>query len=307
LNNQITYSNIIKAEAKRLGFFACGISKARFLEEEADRLESWLKKGMNATMDFMQDHFEKRLDPTRLVPGSRSVISVMINYYPDKKQTNFDAPILSKYTYGEDYHRVVKDKLYLLLNKIREKIGPIEGRVFVDSAPVMEKKWAELSGLAWRGKHSLMLTPRGSFFFIGELITDLELEYDIPIQSRCGNCRICIDACPTGAITEPYTLDPRKCIAYFTIEYEGRLPNELKGKFQNRLFGCDICQDVCPYNKHHPIHTEQRFDALTGVLNLTKEDWLAMKEHDFDKLFTHSALRRAGFKGLKRNLDFLVS
>jgi epoxyqueuosine reductase len=303
----ITYSKLIKAEAKRLGFFTCGISKARFLNEEAERFETWLKKGMNASMTYLENNIEQRLDPTLLVPGAKSIISVLLNYYPQQTQMDKKAPIVSKYAYGEDYHFVMKAKLNDLLNRIQQTIGTVDGKVFVDSAPVLEKKWAELSGLVWRGKHSMMLTRQGSFCFIGEIIIDLETEYDQPIKSSCGKCRLCIDACPTGAILEPYILDSGKCISYFTIEHKETIPEKLRGLFENRLFGCDICQDVCPYNKKPMFHNEDSFNPQPGFLEMSKEDWFTMSETVFKEQFGKSAIKRGGLKGLKRNLDFLKS
>ncbi|NPA68066.1 MAG: tRNA epoxyqueuosine(34) reductase QueG [Chlorobi bacterium] len=299
------YTQIIKTEAKNLGFFACGISKARFLEEEAENLENWLKKGYNAEMQYMENHFEKRLNPKLLVPGAKSVISLLYPYYPQTLQKHKDAPVLSKYAYGEDYHFVLKDKMKKLMTAINEKIGEVNGRAFTDSAPVLDKKWAELSGTAWRGKHSGMLTKQGSFFFIGEIIIDLELQYDIPANNYCGTCTRCIDACPTQAITEPYKIDARKCISYLTVEFKGSLPEELKTKFKNRVFGCDICQDVCPHNRNPVIHNEQRFIPDPELLEMTKSEWHEITEDIFKKLFKKSAVKRTKFKGLKRNLDFI--
>ncbi len=300
-----TYTQLIKAEAKRLGFFACGISEARFLEEEAGNFENWLKSGYHGEMKYMENHFDKRLNPKLLVPGAKSVISLLYNYYPSKTQKDKTAPVISKYAYGEDYHFVLKDKMRELMRFIHKKIGDVNGRAFTDSAPVFDKKWAELSGIAWRGKHSNMLTKKGSFFFIGELIIDLELEYDKPMNSYCGTCRRCIDACPTQAITEPYVVNANKCISYLTIEFKGNLPEELKGKFQNRVFGCDICQDVCPYNRNPITHNEKRFLPHPELITMKKEEWYEITEDIFRKLFKKSAVKRTKFKGLKRNLDFI--
>ena len=299
------YTQLIKAEAKRLGFFACGISKARFLEEEAGYLETWLKNHFNGEMSYMENHFDKRLNPKLLVPGAKSVISLVFNYYPKEQQKNKGAPIISKYAYGEDYHFVLKDKMRELMQFIQTEIGEVEGRVFTDSAPVSDKKWAELSGIAWRGKHSNMLTKQGSFFFIGELIVDLALDYDTPINSRCGTCTRCIDACPTQAITEPYVVDARKCISYLTIEFKNTLPEDLKDKFQNRVFGCDICQDVCPYNSKPVFHSEERFLPHPDLLSMTKDEWFDINADDFGKIFKKSAVKRTKFKGLQRNLNFI--
>ncbi len=296
---------MIKAEAKRLGFFAYGISKARFLEEEVENFENWLKNGSNGEMAYMENHFDKRLNPSLLVEGAKSVISLLYPYYPQQLQKHNDAPVISKYAYGEDYHFVLKEKMKKLMQFINDEIGEVNGRAFTDSAPVFDKKWAELSGIAWRGKHSNMLTRQGSFFFIGELIIDLDLEYDKPMNSYCGTCTRCIDACPTQAITEPYVVNARKCISYLTIEFKGNLPEELKDKFQNRVFGCDICQDVCPYNRKPLFHNEERFLPHPDLLEMTKKDWHEMTEETFKKLFKKSAVKRTKFKGLKRNLDFI--
>ncbi len=299
------YTKLIKAEAKRLGFFACGISKARFLEEEAQNLENWLKKGFHAEMKYMENHFEKRLDPTKLVDGAKSVISLIFPYYPQEQQKDKDAPIISKYAYGEDYHFVLKDKMHKLLNFINEEIGEVSGRAFTDSAPVLDKKWAELSGLGWIGKNSLLLTKQGSFFFIGELIIDVELEYNQPINSYCGTCTRCIDACPTQAITEPYVVDANKCISYLTIEFKESLPKQLQNSFQNRVFGCDICQDVCPHNRKPFFNDEARFIPNDGFLEMTKQEWHEITEDVFKRIFKKSAVKRTKFAGFKRNLDFI--
>lgn len=296
---------MIKAEALRLGFFACGISKARFLEEEAKKFDKWLESGKHGEMSYMERNAEKRLDPSKLVPGAKSVVSLLYNYFPEQLQHPDDAPVLSKYAYGEDYHFVLKDKMNQLMKYIHDVIGKVEGRVFTDSAPVLEKKWAELSGLGWQGKNSNFLTKNGSFFFIGELIIDLELEYDHKLNNYCGTCTKCIDSCPTGAITEPYVIDARKCISYLTIELKGEIPKDMEGKFKNRVFGCDICQDVCPFNKYPIKHNESRFLAKGSLLNMSKEDWYTLTEEDFDQIFKKSAVKRAKYSGLKRNLDFL--
>jgi len=303
--NKVSYTQLIKAEAKRLGFFACGISEARFLKEEAKNFERWLKKGYHGEMSYMENHFDKRLNPKLLVPGAKSIISLLYNYYPEETQKQKDAPVISKYAYGEDYHFVLKDKMRALMQFINAEIGDVNGRAFTDSAPVFDKKWAELSGIAWRGKHSNMLTKQGSFFFIGELIIDLELAYDKPMNSYCGTCTRCIDACPTEAITEPYVVDAKKCISYLTIEFKERLPENLKDKFQNRVFGCDICQDVCPYNKKPLFHNEDRFLPHPDLLKMTKDEWYEITEDVFKILFKKSPVKRTKFTGLKRNLDFI--
>ncbi len=298
-------TKFIKAEAKRLGFFECGISKARFLEEEVRNFEKWLKNKHNGEMKYMENHFDKRLNPTLLVPGAKSVISLLFPYYPLEIQKDKDAPIVSKYAYGEDYHFVLKEKMYKLLNLINKEIGDVNGRAFTDSAPVLDKKWAELSGLGWIGKNTLLLTKQGSFFFIGELIVDIELEYDNPINSYCGTCTRCIDACPTQAITEPYVVDANKCISYLTIEFKEDLPKQLQNSFQNRVFGCDICQDICPHNRKPLLHNEERFMPKPEFLEMSKNEWHEITEDTFKKVFKKSAIKRTKYTGFKRNLDFI--
>ena len=301
------YSEKIKAEAKRLGFFACGISKARFLEEEAQNLENWLKKEQHAEMKYMENYFDKRLDPRKLVDGAKSVISVLYPYFPHVLQKDPQAPVISKYAYGKDYHYVVKDKLRQLYDYINNEITETAGRYFTDSAPVLEKKWAELSGLGWRGKNSNLLTRNGSFFFIGELIIDLELEYDTPINELCGNCTRCIDACPTDAITEPYVIDANRCISYLTIELKGKIPDEMKGKFKNRVFGCDICQDICSHNRKPIFHNNDNFIPHTDLIEMSEAEWHSISTDLFNEIFKKSAVKRTKYKGFKRNLEFLKS
>jgi len=296
----------VKQEAKRLGFQYCGISKAGFLEDEAHRLEHWLKKGMHGQMRYMENHFDKRLDPRKLVPGAKSVVSLLLNYFPEQAQEHADAPRISKYAYGRDYHVVIKEKLRELLHGIREKVGEVGGRVFVDSAPVMDKAWAKRGGLGWIGKNSNLINKgSGSFYFIAELILDLDLEYDGPAGDYCGTCTACIDACPTQAITEPYVVDGSKCISYFTIELKESIPAEVKGKLGNWVFGCDICQDVCPWNSFSKPHREKHFQPDSRVLSMTKKEWEEITEEVFNELFRDSALQRTRFKGLKRNLEFI--
>ncbi|OBX25701.1 epoxyqueuosine reductase [Gelidibacter algens] len=305
MNNKQQYTQLIKTEAKRLGFLSCGISKAQFLEEEAPRLEKWLKNNMQGEMRYMENHFDKRLDPTKLVDDSKSVISLLLNYYPEETQTE-NSFKLSKYAYGTDYHFVIKDKLKSLLNFIQEEIGDVHGRAFVDSAPVMDKAWAAKSGLGWIGKHSNLLTQQvGSFYFIAELIIDLELEYDLPTTDHCGTCTKCIDACPTQAITEPYVVDGSKCISYFTIELKDKIPTEFRGQFDDWMFGCDICQDVCPWNRFSKAHNEPLFNPHPELLSMTKKDWEEITEDVFKELFKKSAVKRTKFEGLKRNIEFL--
>ncbi len=301
------YSKLIKNEAKRLGFLSCGISKAEFLEEEAPRLEAWLQNGMHGQMGYMENYFDKRLDPSLLVPGAKSVISVLLNYYPDNKQTE-DTYKISKYAYGVDYHFVIKDKLKSLMDFMQENIGEVNGRAFVDSAPVLDKAWAVRSGLGWMGKHSNVLTQQtGSFYFIGELIVDLPLEYDTPVTDHCGTCTACIDACPTEAIVEPYLVDGSKCISYFTIELKEAIPNAVKGEFEDWIFGCDICQDVCPWNRFSKPHREPLFNPHPDLLEMDRNDWEEITAEVFAKVFKNSAVKRTGFAGLKRNIAFVNS
>ncbi|MGM1055235.1 MAG: tRNA epoxyqueuosine(34) reductase QueG [Bacteroidota bacterium] len=305
-NNPSKYAQIIKAEAKRLGFIACGISQAGFLEEEAPRLENWLTKNMHGEMRYMENHFDKRLDPTKLVEDSKSVISLLLNYYPEETQRE-DSYKISKYAYGTDYHFVIKDKLKELLQFMKNEIGDVDGRAFVDSAPVLDKAWAAKSGLGWIGKNSNLLTKQvGSFYFIAELIVDLELETDSPVTDHCGSCTACIDACPTQAIVEPYKVDGSKCISYFTIELKEELPNSVKGQFDDWMFGCDICQDVCPWNKFSKSHKEPLFNPHPELLEMDKKAWQELTRETFDEIFRKSAVKRTKFVGLKRNIEFLI-
>lgn len=299
------YSKSIKAEAIRLGFTHCGISKAEFLEEEASRLEKWLRNGMHGSMSYMERNFDKRLDPRLLVDGAKSVISLLLNYFPEQKQIDNTFKI-SKYAYGEDYHFVIKRKLKELLHFIQTTIGEVNGRAFVDSAPVLDKAWAKKSGLGWVGKNSNLINPKaGSFFFIAELIVDLELEADAPIKDYCGTCTQCIDACPTNAIVNSYIVDGSKCISYLTIELKENIPAEFKNKTEDWIFGCDVCQDVCPWNRFSKPLTENAFDANEEVLQIKKEEWIELTEHVFENLFKNSAVQRTGFEGIKRNIEFV--
>ena len=302
---QAEYSRKIKEEAKRLGFLSCGISKAGFLEEEAPRLEEWLNKNYHGEMAYMENHFDKRLDPTKLVEGSKSVISVLMNYIPSEQQ-NPESYKISKYAYGMDYHFVGKDKLKALLHFIQEEIGEVQGRAVVDSAPILEKAWAAKSGLGWIGKHSNLLTKeQGSFYFIGELILDMDLEYDAPVTDHCGTCTACIDACPTQAIVAPYEVDGSKCISYFTIELKNEIPNDFKGQFDDWMFGCDVCQDVCPWNRFSKPHREPLFNPHPELVAMSKKDWEEITEEVFQEVFRKSAVKRTKFTGLKRNIEFL--
>jgi len=299
------YTQLIKSEAKRLGFLSCGISKAEFLEQEAPRLEKYLQKGMHGEMKYMENHFDKRLDPTKLVEGSKSVISLLLNYYPHEIQ-NKDSYKISKYAYGRDYHFVIKDKLKDLMQFMQTEIGEIDGRAFVDSAPVLDKAWAAKSGLGWIGKHSNLLSKQtGSFYFIAELIVDLDLEYDTPVTDHCGSCTACIDACPTDAIVEPYKVDGSKCISYFTIELKDELPNSYKNQFEDWMFGCDICQDVCPWNRFSKPHNEPLFNPHPELLEKDKQGWEELTKETFNEIFRKSAVKRTKFEGLKRNIQFL--
>lgn len=299
-------TNFIKTKAIELGFSFCGISKAEFLKDEAPLLEEWLKRGYQGKMSYLENHFDKRLDPGLLVPGARSVISLIYNYFPAKDLAGKNEFKIAKYAYGEDYHTVVKDKLRVLLESIQQEVGEVSGRAFVDSAPVMERVWAKRSGIGWVGKNSLLLNREmGSFFFLAELIIDLELEYDGGVKDYCGTCTACMDACPTDAIPEPYVVDGSRCISYFTIELKEEIPVEVKGKFENWIFGCDICQDVCPWNSFSKPHREERFDPHPDIENMTKQDWIEITEDVFLKLFKKSALQRTKFSGLKRNISFI--
>ncbi|WP_422614479.1 tRNA epoxyqueuosine(34) reductase QueG [Ascidiimonas aurantiaca] len=298
---------MIKTEAKRLGFLSCGISKAEFLEEEAPRLERWLQQNMHGEMKYMENHFDKRLDPRLLVNGAKSVISLLLNYYNPENQADPNAPKISKYAYGKDYHFVIKNKLKELLAFIHEEIGEVNGRAFVDSAPVLDKAWAVKSGLGWMGKHSNVLTQKvGSFYFIAELIVDIDLEYDTPVTDHCGSCTACIDACPTQAITQPYVVNGSKCISYFTIELKSELPLEYAGKFDDWMFGCDVCQDVCPWNRFSKPHNEPLFDPHPELLSMQKKDWEEITREVFNDIFRKSAVKRTKFEGLKRNIAFLT-
>ena len=300
------YTQFIKKEAKRLGFLDCGIAKADFLEEEAPRLENWLKNGFHGKMQYMENYFDKRLDPRLLVEGAKSVISLSYNYYPETKQ-NPNSYQISKYAYGEDYHYVIKEKLKELLESINKEIGEISGRCFVDSAPVLERAWAEKAGLGWNGKHTLLIQKQqGSFFFLAELIIDLELEYDNPTTTNhCGNCTKCIDACPTEAILPNNTVDGSKCISYATIELKESIPTSFKNDMENWMFGCDICQDVCPWNRFSKPHKEPLFSPKEELLQFSKQDWAELTEETFKKVFKKSAVKRTKFAGLQRNIQFL--
>jgi epoxyqueuosine reductase len=309
LQNNPFYSSLIKDEAQKLGFMFCGIAKAGFLEEEAPRLEVWLNKAMHGEMQYMENHFDKRLDPRLLVDGAKSVISLGLNYFTESEPVDASSPKISKYAHGTDYHFVIKDKLKQLLAIINEKIGEVGGRAFVDSAPVLDKAWAKKAGLGWIGKNTNLINKKsGSFFFLAELIVDIELEYDIaPTADHCGTCTSCIDACPTEAIIAPYIVDGSRCISYLTIELKNEIPQEFKGKMDNWMFGCDICQDVCPWNKFSVLTQEPAFAPHPELLNLNTKDWEEITEDVFQKVFKNSAVKRTKFSGLKRNISFLKS
>jgi len=305
INSKETYSNFIKSEAKRLGFLSCGISKAGFLEEEAPRLEKWLKNNRHGQMGYMENHFDKRLDPTLLVEDAKSVVSLLLNYYPTEIQTE-ESYKISKYAYGQDYHFVIKEKLKEFLYSIQENIGDVSGRAFVDSAPVLDRAWAAKSGLGWIGKSGNLLTQKvGSFYFIAELIIDLDLEYDHATTDHCGSCTACIDACPTQAIVAPHVVDGSKCISYYTIELKENIPVEMKGKFDEWMFGCDTCQDVCPWNRFSKPHSEPLFNPNPELLSFSKKDWIEITEETFRAVFKNSPIKRTKYDGLKRNVKFL--
>lgn len=297
---------LLKQEAYRLGFDFCGVSRAGFLEDEAPRLEKWLSLNMNGEMKYLEAFFDKRLNPKMVVDGARSVISLLLNYYPAERQKDVSAPKISKYAFGNDYHPVIKKKLESLAGFLSENFGKVNTGCFVDSGPVMEKAWAAKCGLGWVGKNGLLVSRKqGSFFFIAEIITDMEFEYDSPSPDNCGSCSACVAACPTGAISTPYVVDAGKCISYFTVEAKNSIPFEMKGKFENWAFGCDICQDVCPMNCFSKPTKEPFFIPGKKFLEMSKEDWYAISEGSFNDLFSNSSLKRAKFSGIKRNLEFL--
>jgi epoxyqueuosine reductase len=307
MTSQESHTSFIKQSATQLGFDYCGIAVAKPLDDDARRLEQWLKQGKHGNMHYMENHFDLRVDPAKLVPGAKSVITLLLNYFPAQQQTQ-TAPKISKYAYGQDYHEVMRAKLKLLLDVMREKVGDIQGRGFVDSAPVLERSWAQRSGLGWIGKSGNLITKsNGSFFFIATLITDLELMADDPfVKDYCGSCRRCIDSCPTDAITEDRQVDGSKCISYFTIELkEMMIPDSQKGNFNNWMFGCDVCQDVCPWNRFSKPTKETAFTPIPEVLNFSTSEWEELTEESFKKIFKHSPLKRSKYAGIRRNLQFL--
>ncbi|MGZ3863923.1 MAG: tRNA epoxyqueuosine(34) reductase QueG [Bacteroidia bacterium] len=301
------HSALIKQTAKQLGFDYCGISEAVFLEEEAPRLETWLNKNMHGQMKYMENYFDKRLDPRLLVDGAKSVVSLLLNYFPEERPESNSGIKISKYAYGTDYHLVIKDKCKTFIEILKKEIGDVNGRCFVDSAPVLDKAWAKKSGLGWVGKNSNLINKEsGSFFFVAELIIDVELEYDSPIKDYCGTCTKCIDACPTDAIVAPYIVDGSKCISYLTIELKDNIPAEFKGKMDGWAFGCDVCQDVCPWNRFSSPHTEPLFNSKHNLENWSEKQWMEITEEVFREVFKNSPVKRTGYKGLKRNLEFIT-
>jgi len=296
-------TRLVKQRALEAGFQKCGISKAEFLAAEAPLLEKWLKNKFHGSMSYMERHFDERLDPSRLVPGAKSVVSVLYNYFPSKELNNPEGFKIARYAMGEDYHQVIREKLKDLINNLRAEIGDFDGRVFVDSAPVMERQWAQRSGLGWTGKNSLLLNQSmGSYFFLAELIIDLELEPDAPVTDRCGTCTACIDACPTDAIVQPGVIDSNRCISHLTIELKDSIPDEFSGRMDNWIFGCDICQEVCPWNRFSRPHQEPRFEPSGDWPEFTRAEWKEMTEEVFNKNFKKSAVKRTGWAGLKRNI-----
>jgi len=294
----------IKAMAKEAGFSACGIAKAQYLEEEAPTLENWLRQHYNGEMAYMANYFDIRLDPRKLVEDAKSVICLMYNYFPAQDLARDDNYKIAKYAYGEDYHVVIKDKLKVLLSQMQAEFGEINGRVFTDSAPIMERQWAQKAGLGWLGKNSLLLSKqKGSFFFLAEIITDLEIQPDTPFQAdHCGDCTRCIDACPTEAIVEPYVVDARKCISYLTIELKTEIDAQFHGKMDNWIFGCDICQDVCPWNRFSTPHQEDRFAPHPDLATISKKEWEEITQEVFNRIFKKSAVKRTKIEGLRRNI-----
>jgi epoxyqueuosine reductase len=305
--NKSKYAEIIKQTASRLGFDHCGIAKAEVLNEDARRLESWLNKGMHGSMQYMENHFDMRIDPSRLVPGAKSVITLLLNYFPEQQQ-NDGIPKIAKYAYGQDYHEVIRTKLKTFLAEIKSTIGEVQGRGFVDSAPVLERSWAQRTGLGWIGKNGNLINKQsGSFFFIATLIVDIELEKDDAYtKDYCGSCTKCIDNCPTDAILPDKVVDGSKCISYFTIELKDALiPAEMKGQFDNWMFGCDVCQDVCPWNRFSKPNSEINFTPIPAILNFNTSDWEELTEENFKLIFKNSPLKRSKFAGIKRNLQFI--
>ena len=302
----MNYSQLIKQKAEKFGFQSCGISKAEFLEEDAPRLEAWLNKGYHGEMQYMENHFDKRLNPTLLVDGAKSVISLSYNYFPKVKIDEINNFKISKYAYGEDYHEVIKDILKEMVAELQEEIGEFGFRVFVDSAPVLEKAWARKSGLGWVGKNANLITKKhGSFYFLAEIICDLELDYDLAVTDHCGSCRACIDACPTQAIVSDRIVDGSKCISYATIELKNEIPDYFNGKMDDWIFGCDVCQDVCPWNRFSAPTLQEKFSPNFQKLNFRKNEWKELSQELFSEIFKKSAVKRTKFSGLMRNINLL--
>lgn len=300
-------TNLIKALSRKYGFDGIGLAKAEFMTEEALRLENWLSNGNNASMDYLEEHFDKRVDPTKLVKGAKSVVTFLFNYFPHNDSPSTSDHKIARYAYGRDYHKTIKRKLVKLFNELVNEIGEFNGRCFVDSGPVLERDWAKRGGLGWKGKNSLLINPKkGSYFFLAEIICDLEFIYDSPIADHCGTCTLCIDACPTDAISSKgYVIDARKCISYLTIENKESIPSKFDNKFEKWIYGCDICQEVCPWNKFSKPHNQPDFLVKEGLSKMNKRDWEEITEEVFENIFFASAVKRTQYKGLKRNIDFL--
>ncbi len=304
-NEKQKNSALIKSRARSLGFLDCGISRAEFLDKESEQLKQWLNEGRHGHMQYMENYFDKRTDPTRLIDDAKSVISVIMNYFPEKQQRT-DTYQIAKYAYGKDYHFVMKHMLKDLLKFIREEIAEVNGRPFVDSAPVMDKIWAQKGGLGWLGKNTNLISQKyGSFILIGELIIDLELEYDEPVKDYCGNCRRCIDTCPTGALTEPYKIDASRCLSYLTIEHKKEIPQAFKGQHEDWIFGCDICQDVCPWTRKSRPHTHEDLKPHPDLLYLSRSEWENLSREHFKTMLKNSAVKRIKYEGLMNNINFL--
>ncbi|MCZ2084197.1 MAG: tRNA epoxyqueuosine(34) reductase QueG [Flavobacteriales bacterium] len=307
LQSPESYANLIKAKAKKFGFDSCGISRADFLEEDAKPFESWLNKNYNGEMSYMENYFDKRLDPRLLVEGSKSVISLSYNYFPEEDLFGIDQLKISKYAYGEDYHEIIKEILRDMVAELQEEIGDFQYRVFTDSAPILERSWARKSGIGWVGKNANLITKQtGSFYFLAEIICDLELQTDHSTTDHCGSCRKCIDACPTNAIVSDRVIDGSKCISYATIELKNEIPDSFKNKMEDWMFGCDICQDVCPWNRFAKPHQQEKFKPNSYLKNLEKSDWKELSQELFSEIFRKSPVKRTKFAGLKRNIEFLT-
>jgi len=308
-NRKRAYKELFTEFSRRYGFAGIGFSKARRLDEESKKLEAWLKKGNHGTMRYMENHFDLRVDPTKLVPGAKSVVSLLYNYYPNSDDLSIGDFKIARYAYGKDYHKVIKKKLKVMMGELRDEIGAFAGRCFVDSAPILEREWAELGGLGWKGKNTLLINPKkGSYFFLTEIICDLEFEWDDSISDHCGTCTKCIDACPTDAISENgFILDASSCISYLTIERKDSLPKEFQEKMEGWMFGCDICQEVCPWNRFSNVHSEPKFEVNESLSKMTSRDWVEISEEVFDEIFYGSAVKRTKYEGLKRNINFISS